>query len=84
MFGIGEGQTSSVLGRTYAQDFGAQRMEKDMEIMNMPEKDLISAWERCVQNGLRAKMAVDDEVMKGVRANVSTDLFGSALVTHLC
>ncbi|KAF8227461.1 cysteine proteinase [Tricholoma matsutake] len=69
LFGIGEGQTSSVLGRTYAQDFGAQRMEKDMEIMNMPEKDLISAWERCVQNGLRAKMAVDDEVMKGVRAN---------------
>jgi len=57
-------------------------MERDLEIMNMPERDLIPAWERCVQNALRAKVTVEDEVAKGIRANVS-DFFSSSLVIHL-
>jgi ubiquitin carboxyl-terminal hydrolase L5 len=55
----------------YAQDFGSRKFEKSIEIMNMPEESLISAWERCVQNALRAKLAVDDEVTKGLQASVS-------------
>jgi ubiquitin carboxyl-terminal hydrolase L5 len=79
-----DGQASSGLGRTYAQDFGAWRLKKDLEIMNMPERNLIPAWESCVQNALRAKVAVDDEVTKQNRANVSNDLYRSSLVAHLC
>ena len=75
MFGIGSGQTPSVAGQTYVQDFGARKMKKSMEVMDMPESHLIPAWEKCVQNALRAKVAVEDELTKGIRANVSVEFF---------
>jgi ubiquitin carboxyl-terminal hydrolase L5 len=76
----GDGQTSSITGPIYAQDFGVRRLKQDMEIMNMPEKDLIPAWERCMQNVLRAKVAVEDEVTKGIQANVSIEFPSSVML----
>ena len=73
LFGTVGGQPCSVTGQTYAQDFGAQKLMKNMEIMNMPESHLIPAWERCVQSALRAKVAVEDELTKGIRANASVE-----------
>lgn len=36
----------------------------------MAPNDLVSSWETCIQNGMRAKIAVEDELAKGMRANV--------------
>jgi ubiquitin carboxyl-terminal hydrolase L5 len=80
---LGGVRMDSVPERTYAKDFGAQRLKKDMEILDMPVDSLISAWERCIQDALRAKVALEDEVMKGARAHVSTDLLADH-VAHLC
>lgn len=35
------------------------------------KEELASAWEGCVRAGMRAKVGVEDELGKGVRANVS-------------
>lgn len=45
-------------------------MDQDLKILQMTQKDLVSAWETCIQNGMRAKIAVEDELAKGMRANV--------------
>ncbi|KAK7048507.1 ubiquitin carboxyl-terminal hydrolase isozyme L5 [Favolaschia claudopus] len=60
---------SSAPGRTFAKDFGARRMTRDLEIMEMPERGLVPAWEQCVRDAVRAKVAVEDEVAKATRAN---------------
>ncbi|KAJ7147113.1 cysteine proteinase [Mycena crocata] len=60
---------SSAPSRTYARDFGSRRMTRDMEILEMPERSLIGAWERCVQDAIRAKVAVEDEITKATKAN---------------
>ncbi|KAJ7675671.1 ubiquitin C-terminal hydrolase [Mycena polygramma] len=60
---------SSAPGRTYAPDFGSRRMTRDMEIMEMPQRALVPAWEQCVRDAVKAKVAVEDEVAKATRAN---------------
>ncbi|KAJ7784398.1 ubiquitin C-terminal hydrolase [Mycena metata] len=60
---------SSAPGRTYARDFGSRRMTRDMEILEMPERALVPAWEQCVRDALRTKVAVEDEVTKATRAH---------------
>ena len=45
-------------------------MDQDLKILQMAPKDLVSAWETCIQNGMRTKIAVEDELAKGMRANV--------------
>ena len=77
----GEGHASSGPSRTFAQDFGARRLERDKEIIDMPEGRLIPAWETCVQNALRAKVAVEDEVAKGTRANVGDPNYYLCILT---
>ncbi|KAJ7176005.1 cysteine proteinase [Mycena filopes] len=60
---------SSAPGQTFARDFGSRRMSRDMEILEMPERALIPAWEQCVRDALRARVAVEDEVTKATRAH---------------
>jgi ubiquitin carboxyl-terminal hydrolase L5 len=57
--------------RIYAPDFGARKLERDMKLLRMPKEELTGAWEGCVRAGMRAKVVVEDELWKGVRANVS-------------
>ncbi|KDR66160.1 hypothetical protein GALMADRAFT_259613 [Galerina marginata CBS 339.88] len=58
------------LGRTYAPDFGARRMERDMEILRMTHPhEAARAWEACVREAVRARVGVEDELAKGGRAN---------------
>lgn len=61
---------SAAPGRTFAQDFGAQKMEQDMCVLDMPERNVIPAWEACVQNAAEAKNAVEEEVETAKRVNV--------------
>jgi ubiquitin carboxyl-terminal hydrolase L5 len=42
-----------------------------MAILDMPERDLIGAWEACVRASIPAKVAVEDEVAKSIREHVS-------------
>lgn len=46
-------------------------MERDLEIMKMSEEEAVRAWEECIQNAVKAKVALEDELMKSVRSNVS-------------
>ncbi|KAJ7245049.1 hypothetical protein B0H12DRAFT_1203534 [Mycena haematopus] len=60
---------SSAPGRTFARDFGARRMARDLEILEMPERALVPAWEQCVRNAVKVKLAVEDEIAKATKAN---------------
>ncbi|KAF7346538.1 Ubiquitin carboxyl-terminal hydrolase isozyme L5 [Mycena sanguinolenta] len=60
---------ASAPGRTFAPDFGSRRMARDLEILEMPERALVPAWEQCVRDAVKAKVAVEDEVAKATRAN---------------
>lgn len=57
-------------GRTYAPDFGEKNMQQTIKIMDMPVRNLIGAWERCIQAALTAKLAVEDELSKPRDAHV--------------
>lgn len=51
-------------GRPFAPDFGARKMERDMEILDMPVRKLPDAWNACVEAALSAKVAVEEEISK--------------------
>lgn len=55
----------------FAHDFGARKMERDREILEMgSEEQLLRAWEECVKSAMRAKVAVEDELTKAQRDHV--------------
>lgn len=68
---------SSAAGVTYAKDFGARKQDMNINILDMPERNLIPAWETCMGNTLRAKVALEDEIAKAMRSNVSLPLWCS-------
>jgi len=45
-------------------------MARDLEIDRMSPLELLKSWETCVEDAMRAKISVEDELTKGVRANV--------------
>ncbi|KAI0739428.1 cysteine proteinase [Daedaleopsis nitida] len=51
-------------GRVFATDFGSRKMSKELSVLEMPERNLVHAWESCVRNALSAKVAVEEEVAK--------------------
>ncbi|OJT05865.1 Ubiquitin carboxyl-terminal hydrolase isozyme L5 [Trametes pubescens] len=55
-------------GKVFAPDFGARKMEKELAILDMPERKLVPAWENCVRAALSAKVAVEEETEKSRRA----------------
>lgn len=56
-------------GLVYAPDFGARKQQRNIEILQMSKEELVRAWEECVRSGMRAKVGLEDEIGKGVRAN---------------
>ena len=65
---------AAVHGPTFGPDFGPRGLKKDMSVLDMPERQLINAWQDCVKAALPAKIAVQDEVSKSVRAHVCVSL----------
>lgn len=59
------------LGRLFSQSLGSRKMEKDVEILDMPVRNLIGGWEACVRAAMPAKIAVEDEIAKSIREHVS-------------
>lgn len=57
-------------GKVFAQDFGSRKMSKELAILDLPECNLVPAWERCVRDALSAKVAVEEEIEKSQRAQV--------------
>lgn len=45
-------------------------MEKQISILDMAERSLPRAWERCVNAALQAKIVVEDEIEKSKNAHV--------------
>ena len=62
------------LGKTFAQDFGARKMDRDIAVMELPDEELVPAWEACVRKANSAKVAVEDELAKAIRSNVSVPI----------
>lgn len=65
-------------GPTFAQDFGVRKMEREVEILDMPIRGLIKAWETCVRTALSAKVSVEDEITTSITTNVSSTLHVSS------
>ena len=42
-----------------------------MDILNIPERKLLGAWDVCVKSAMPAKVAVEDEIAKAVQQHVS-------------
>ncbi|KAH9895837.1 cysteine proteinase [Cubamyces lactineus] len=55
-------------GKVFSPDFGARKMEKELAILDMPERKLVPAWEACVGAALLAKIAVEDDIEKSRQA----------------
>lgn len=62
------------LGKTFAQDFGARKMDRDLAVMRLPDAELVPAWEACVRKVNTAKVMVEDELAKAIRSNVSASI----------
>ncbi|KAF8152298.1 hypothetical protein B0H34DRAFT_800760 [Crassisporium funariophilum] len=62
-------QRSLELRKPYAPDFGSRANEQARAVLTMNTNNLIPAWEMCVRTSIRARVAVEDELTKGVRAN---------------
>ncbi|PPQ70881.1 ubiquitin C-terminal hydrolase [Gymnopilus dilepis] len=67
---LSSSDTFSRRSRVYAPGFGFRRQERDIEISNIcSSEELIKAWETCIRDATRAKVGVEDEVVKAERAN---------------
>jgi len=58
--------------RIFAPDFGSQKMQRDLQIMEMQKEELPGVWERCIENALSVKTSVEDELEKPRLANVGS------------
>jgi ubiquitin carboxyl-terminal hydrolase L5 len=50
--------------------FASRKMGRDLDINGMSPPELLKSWEACVENAMRAKISLEDELAKGFRANV--------------
>jgi len=55
--------------KTFSADFGARYMEAQKHILDMDESALPHAWNDVMKDGLRAQLAVQEEIDKATRAN---------------
>jgi len=66
----------------FAPDFGARKMDRHLQIMEIPEGDLPGVWERCIENALSVKTSVEDELEKPRLANVGSFQRSRCILTH--
>lgn len=45
-------------------------MSESVSVLQLQASELVSAWEACVKDAVSAKMAVEDEVEKALKAQV--------------
>ncbi|KAF8518392.1 cysteine proteinase [Hysterangium stoloniferum] len=55
--------------KPFSADFGARYMEAQKRILDMEESALPHAWNDIMKDGLRARLAVQEEIDKATRAN---------------
>ncbi|KAJ3577002.1 hypothetical protein NP233_g50 [Leucocoprinus birnbaumii] len=51
-------------GYEHPQGFAGRRMQRDADLMEMSQSDLVLAWQTTIQDGLRARVAYRDEYMR--------------------
>jgi hypothetical protein len=61
--------------QTFTPGFGSSAMDAQKRILDMDDLQLAGEWNSIMQAGTHAKMAVEEEVEKGLRAHVG--LFAS-------
>ncbi|TFK51401.1 cysteine proteinase [Heliocybe sulcata] len=55
------------LKETFGSDFGIRKQDKQMAILDLPERHLLGEWERCVRQMITANVAVEEELVKAKR-----------------
>jgi ubiquitin carboxyl-terminal hydrolase L5 len=58
-------------GPVYGRSFGFRKMHSDITILGMPQEQLPNLWSDCVRSAASARLAVEDEIVKEMRAEVS-------------
>lgn len=61
---------STSFGRVFAEDFGLRKLDLELNVLDLPERQLFDAWDTCVRAAMLAKISVEDEITKSVRAQV--------------
>ncbi|KAF5348248.1 hypothetical protein D9756_010529 [Leucocoprinus leucothites] len=51
-------------GYEHPSGFAGRRMQRDRDLMQMSQSDLVLAWKNVIQDGVRAKTALEDEITK--------------------
>ena len=57
-------------GPTFARDFATRKLEQNLAILEMPQKNLVQAWEKCVRSAMSAKVVVEEELSEAITAHV--------------
>ncbi|EJD48169.1 hypothetical protein AURDEDRAFT_183524 [Auricularia subglabra TFB-10046 SS5] len=55
-------------GATFSKSFGAQAMEVQRAVLDLPEEDLPNAWERCVEDAFETKKRLEELVARDKQA----------------
>ncbi|KAI0310594.1 hypothetical protein OF83DRAFT_1088265 [Amylostereum chailletii] len=53
----------------FASDFGYQTIQMQRRVYELSEDELVPAWTACMQEAIRAKVGVDDELSKSMNAS---------------
>lgn len=61
---------SALPGATFSAGFGARAMAAQREVLDMPERELPAAWERCVDDAMVVKVRAEELVARDQRAEV--------------
>ncbi|KAI0037671.1 hypothetical protein FA95DRAFT_1613995 [Auriscalpium vulgare] len=75
----------------FAAHFGQMALDRQKAVLDISANQLASAWDACVENAVRANVAVEDEVTKGFTAQkehiactFDYEPFIKAFLTELC
>ncbi|KAI0693067.1 hypothetical protein BC835DRAFT_1416146 [Cytidiella melzeri] len=56
-------------GPTFARNFASRKLTQDMSVLDMPQRNLVPAWETCLRAAMSAKVAVEEELANAARAH---------------
>ncbi|OBZ73462.1 Ubiquitin carboxyl-terminal hydrolase isozyme L5 [Grifola frondosa] len=69
-------------GPVFSGGFGAQKMDMELSILDMPTRNLIQAWEACVNAAIPAKIAVEEEIVKSKSIHIPIQSSQSLAKSH--
>ena len=60
----------AALGKTFARDFATRKLKIDLDILDMPKRNLLPEWESCVKAAITAKTVLEEEIWAVMQTHV--------------